>query len=328
VAVIPARSPLVTAPSLPSLEPGWSRMVTQIEDMSLVGHSCAVPVSDEQLWEVTAAWLAGGLAAGERVVHFGDETAGAVLGRMADDGVAVRRVLDDGRLVIVPTEQTRAAATRPVGRYEELFVDQIDRAAAQGFTGLRLAGECGSELLRAGGVDRVVEYERVVDRVLREYPTARLLCRYDRPRFDEAAVSQMRALHETELVGHAIYDDSLLRITRSGPAAARLAGEVDHSNRPQIRKLLETVLDQALRSHSAPSDITLDLSSLRFLDVAGAVSLVHAAEEFPSTHRLVLTGVRPRVARVLDRCGAPFAAQLDVRARSGQHRRGRHQGPG
>ena len=46
--------------------------------------------------------------------------------------------------------------------------------------------------------------------------------------------------------------------------------------------------------------------------MAGAVGLVHAAEEFPSTHRLMLTGVRPRVARVLDRCGAPFAEQLVV----------------
>ena len=74
------------------------------------------------------------------------------------------------------------------------------------------------------------------------------------------------------------------------------------------------MLDQALRSHSAPTDIKLDVSSLRFLDVAGAVSVVHAAEEFPSTHRLRLTGVRPRVLRLLDRCGAPFAAQLVVEA--------------
>jgi anti-anti-sigma factor len=93
---------------------------------------------------------------------------------------------------------------------------------------------------------------------------------------------------------------------------------VDHSNRPRIRRLLETALDQALRSHAGPTDITLDLSSLRFVDVAGAVSLVHAAEEFPSSHRLVLTGVRPRVLRVLDRCGAPFAAQLVVQPRTEQ----------
>ena len=67
----------------------------------------------------------------------------------------------------------------------------------------------------------------------------------------------------------------------------------------------------------APAALELDLSSLRFLDVAGAVGLVHAAEEFPEAHRLSLTGVRPGVLRALDRCGAPFAAQLDVTAHLG-----------
>ena len=74
------------------------------------------------------------------------------------------------------------------------------------------------------------------------------------------------------------------------------------------------MLDQTLRSHSAPTDVVLDLSSLRFLDVAGGISAVHAAEEFPSTHRLRLVGVRPRIMRLLERCGAPFAAQLVVEA--------------
>jgi anti-anti-sigma factor len=95
-----------------------------------------------------------------------------------------------------------------------------------------------------------------------------------------------------------------------------VAGEVDHSNHGRIRKHLEAALDHALRSPDAPTDITLDLSTLRFLDVASAVNLVHAAEQFPDAHRLVITGVRPRVQRVLDRCGAPFAPQLVVLPRS------------
>jgi anti-anti-sigma factor len=157
-------------------------------------------------------------------------------------------------------------------------------------------------------------FERATERVLRRHPATRLLCRYDRRRWNDQAIDEMRRMHDTELVSPAVYDDNLLRITRNGPSSARLAGEIDHSNRLRIRTLLETMLDQTLRSHSAPTDVVLDLSSLRFLDVAGAISAVHAAEEFPSTHRLRLVGVRPRVLRLLDRCGAPFAAQLVVEA--------------
>jgi anti-anti-sigma factor len=283
-----------------------------IEDMSLVDHACVVPDSEEHLWEVTAAWVADGLTAGDKVVYFEDDTAERMLGRLSDDRVCVRRAIVDGQLVIVPTDATRSALALPLEQIERILVDQIDETASGGWPGLRLAGESGAALHQRDGLAKVIAYERTVDRLLGEHPSARMLCRYDRHAFDDVAVDAMRAVHATELVSPAVYDDTLLRITRNEPAVVRLAGEIDHSNRLQIRSLLDATLDSALRSHSAPTAITLDLASLRFIDVAGAVSLVHAAEEFPSTHRLVLTGVRPRVVRVLDRCGAPFAEQLTV----------------
>lgn len=287
-------------------------MTRTIEDMSLVGHACMVPDSDEHLWEVTAAWVAQGLASGDRVVYFEDETAERVLNRLSDDRVCVRDAITDGQLVIMPTEVTRSALAQPVETIERLIVDQIDQSEALGWPGLRLAGDSGPGMLLRSGLSKVIAHEERVGTLLGKYPTTRMLCRYDRRYFDDIAIDAMRAVHDVELVSPAVYDDTLLRITRRSPSAVRLAGEVDHSNRLQVRRLLDATLDDALRSHSAPTDISLDLASLRFIDVAGAVGLVHAAEEFPSTHRLMLTGVRPRIGRVLDRCGAPFAEQLVV----------------
>jgi anti-anti-sigma regulatory factor len=287
--------------------------VQTVDEMTPVDHACAVAESDEHLWEVTAAWLAGGLNVGERVLFFEDETATAVLGRLTDDRIPVRQAITDGQLVVVPTELTRGILTGPVDHLERLLVGHIDETIAQGWPRLRLTGDTSSALLPSGGAERVKAFERVTERVLRDHPSTRLLCRYDRRRWNDSAIDEMRRMHDTELVGPtAAYDDNLLRITRNGPNYARLAGEIDHSNRLRIRTLLETMLDQALRSHSASTEIALDLSSLRFLDVRGAVSLVHAAEEFPSTHLLRLTGVRPRVLRLLERCGGPFAAQLAI----------------
>jgi anti-anti-sigma factor len=271
-------------------------------------------VSDEQLWEMTAEFVEAGLNRGEQVVYFDDGTADHVLERLTDDCVAVGPSIEDGSLAIVPPDATRTTLRSPLLAVAEIVSATVDGAVAQGFSGVRLTGQFNYALQRAGGVS-LAEYDAVFDDVTRERPV-RVLCLYDRRRFPEGAIDEMRARHHTELVVPAIYDDGLLRITGTGLATARVAGEVDHSNRPRIRRLLEAALDEALRSHAAPTDITLDLSSLRFLDVAGAVSLVHAAEEFPSSHRLVLAGVRPRVLRVLDRCGAPFAAQLVVRPRA------------
>jgi len=292
---------------------GWA-VTRAIEDLTLVDHACVIPDSDEHLWEVTAAWVSCGLEAGDRVVYFEDESADLVMRRLSEDRTCVRHAMENGQLVVVPTEATRSALAGSIESIGDILTGQIDETAAEGWPGLRLAGESGPGLMREGGLEKVVAFEQMAEQLFRGHPTARLLCRYDRRYFDDAAVEAMRSVHEIELVSPAVYDDTLLRITHSGPAAVRLAGEIDHSNRLQIRRLLLATLDSALRSHSAPTDITLDLSSLRFVDVAGAVGLVHAAEEFPSTHRLVLTGVRPRVVRVLDRCGAPFAEQLVVEA--------------
>lgn len=288
-------------------------MVTTAVNGTSTAHACAVPVSDEQLWEMTARWVADGLAAGDRVMYFEDGSAEAVLDRLADDRVDVGQPLADGQLTIVDGDATRSALRSPVVQLEEALHAAIDESIDHGYPGFRMTAQTSYALRRAGGLG-IAAYDAGVDRVLRARPEASALCFYDEGRFPDALVEEMRGLHEHELCAPAVYDDGLLRVTRTAPFRVRLAGEVDHSNRPLLPRLLETAIDEALRSHTSPAEITIDLASLRFIDVAGAVSIVHAAEEFPSSHRLVLEGVRPRVLRVLDRCGAPFAAQLAVRA--------------
>jgi anti-anti-sigma factor len=282
---------------------------TTVDDPS-AAHACAVPGSDEQLWEMTAAFVAAGLTAGEQVVYFDDGTADAVLERLVDDRVPVGRPLADGQFTVVGSEETRKAVRSSVPEAAAMLSRNIDEAVAAGYAGFRTTGQLSSALTRTDGIG-LADYDPMIDRVIAGRP-ARVLCFYDRVRFPDPAIAKLRALHCVEFKAPALYDDSLLRVTRVAPFRTRLAGEVDHSNRPVVPRLVKAALDDALRSHSAPTAIELDLSSLRFLDVSGAVGLVHAAEEFPESHRLALTGVRPAVLRVLDRCGAPFAAQLDV----------------
>ena len=178
-----------------------------------------------------------------------------------------------------------------------------------------MTGQFNSGLSAPDGVG-LADYDAIIDTVLAGRP-ARVLCLYDRHRFPDGAIERMRAQHRIEIEAPALYDDGLLRVTRLGPFRMRLAGEVDHSNRPVVARMIAATLDEALRSDDPPAALELDLSSLRFLDVAGAVGLVHAAEGFPEAHRLALSRVRPGVLRALDRCGAPFAAQLDVTAHPG-----------
>ena len=282
---------------------------TATDERSVV-HACAIPGSDEQLWEMTAAFVTAGLSAGEQVVYFDDGTVDAVLERLVDDRVAVRGPLADGQLTVVEAEQTRRVVRGPVRDAAVLLAGMIDRAVGAGYPGFRMTGQWSSGLVRSDGIS-LADYDSALDTVLTGRP-ARVLCLYDRHRFPDDTIEALRVRHRIQLDAPALYDDNLLRITRTAPFRMRLAGEVDHSNRPVVLRMVAATLDEALRSHSAPTTLEFDLSSLRFLDGAGAIGLVHAAEGFPESHRLALHGVRPGVARILDRCGAPFAAQLDV----------------
>ncbi|GAA2537665.1 hypothetical protein GCM10010210_04310 [Pseudonocardia hydrocarbonoxydans] len=278
-----------------------------------MSHACTIPVSDEQLWEMTATYLAEGMAAGERVLYFDDGRAGSLLQRLDDDRVPYRSAMRSGQFGIVPSTVTRALITGSPGELIAALDAVVTETLEQGYGSVRVMGD-GSYGLEHDGGATMIDYESRLDTVLGPRP-GRMLCAFDRGRYPEDVLQRLRAVHRHEIVAPAIYDDSLLRLTAPAPSTVRVAGEIDHSNRPRIRRVLDAALDEALRSHSSSAEITLDLASLRFLDVAGAVSLVHAAEEFPSTHRLVLTGVRSGVLRLLDRCGAPFADQLRIEPR-------------
>lgn len=287
-------------------------MARTVEDMASFGasvrHGCAVAVSDEHLWELSSTFITDGIKAGEQVNYFDDGTSDHVLERLLDDGIDLDGPIGSGQFVVVPKEFTRAALLSPLDQLSGILSQTIGTALESGYSGVRMTGQLNHGLTRTNGVT-MRDYDELLETALTGQP-ARALCLYDRAHYPDDVIEHMRTVHRVEIESTTIYDDNLLRITGTGPGSARLAGEVDHSNRPQVRKLLLAELDKALRSPSAVREIRLDVSSLRFVDVAGAVGLVHAAEEFPSSHRLVLDGVRPRVARVLDRCGAPFAAQL------------------
>jgi anti-anti-sigma factor len=285
--------------------------VRTAEDMRAGDHACAVPVSDEGLWELTARFLARGLAGNEKVVYFDDGTSERVLDRLTEDRTPVSSALRSGQLQVVPADVTRQAFRSPVADVRTLLHSYVDGSVAQGWSGFRMTGQMSYGADSPGGIP-LSQYDRALDDVVAERSFT-ALCLYDHTHYTDAQIEQMRGVHREELDAPAAYDDGLLRITQTARNAVRLAGEADHSNRPMIHRIIAEALDRALRAADSDTDIELNLASLRFLDVAGAVALVHAAEEFPTMHRLVLTDVRPAVLRVLDRCGAPFAAQLEVR---------------
>ncbi|WP_224388038.1 MEDS domain-containing protein [Pseudonocardia sp. ICBG1293] len=286
-------------------------MIKLADALTSGDHVCAVPDSTEHLGEIAAVYVAHGLERGERILYFDDDGAADVLlRRLVEDDVEVEGPLLRGQLEILPAEHTRRTFRTPLAQVHAGMSDEVRRSRELGWHGTRMTGQMHS-VLDPGAAGTLPEYDGLLARLVRESAgDLTALCTYDAEHFPAEQIDIMRALHRDHVPCSTAYDDGLLRIVRLGTGHARLAGEVDHSNRTKITSLLHSALDAALRSADAATDIGLDLGSVRFVDVATAVALVHAAEGFPATHRLVLHRVRPRVLRVLERCGAAFSPQL------------------
>lgn len=286
-------------------------MIKQADGLSSGDHVCAIPDSAEHLGELSSGFVAHGLARGEKVLYFDDDgAADRLLRRLDEDGVDVDGPLRRDQLTILPPEATRHTFTLPLREIHAGVGGEIERSVRDGWAGMRLTGQMHGAIA-PGASASLAEYDGLLARMIRENRRSlSALCTYDHAHFPDDQIEIMKALHRDHVGPARAYDDGLLRIVQLDHTHARLSGEIDHSNRPQITSLLLSALDAALRSADGGTEIGLDMASVRFVDVATATALVHAAETFPATHRLVLHRVRPRVQRILDRCGAAFSPQL------------------
>jgi anti-anti-sigma regulatory factor len=282
------------------------------DEIALGDHACVVMDSDEEHWEVAANFVVGGLSRDEKVVYFdGARSTQPLLRRLREDSVDVERYLRSGQLTLVPPEMTGQLWTMSIPEVLGLLGQTIGDGLAEGYPSVRVTDEPSGAVHRPNNIG-LAEYDKAVHDAMQGNPVT-LLCQYEREDWSASELSELCEMHPVEMTAPAIYDDGLLRITRTAPFCTRVAGEIDYSNRHLVRAIIDKELDQALRTLRHNGEIQVHLESLRFADVAAIVQFLQVAEGFPQSHRLVLYGVQPVVRRVLDRCGAAFTTQLSLR---------------
>jgi anti-anti-sigma regulatory factor len=273
-------------------------------------HAYTVMDSDEQHWEVAAGYVSDGLARREKVVYFdGERTAAPLLRQLRELDVDVDVVLRTRQLVVMPPETMLGFWSGAVEAVRGQVRQSIDQALDEGYQAVRLTDEPAAGGHRPG--NRLGELDQMIHEVINGQPVT-MLCQYERRHWTPDDLDQLGGLHPVEVVAPALYDDGLLRVTRSAPSGTRISGEIDYSNRDMVRIMIEEELDRALRTGTADGDVAMHLESLRFADVTSVAQFVQAADAFPQSHRLVLHGVRPPVRRLLDRCGASLRGRLAI----------------
>ena len=132
-----------------------------------------------------------------------------------------------------------------------------------------------------------------------------MLCQYDRERFDPVTLASVGGFHTRAVAAATYHADALLRICRQyAPPGIRLAGEIDYQHAEQ----LALALTEAIR---IDGDITVNLTSLTFIDGSCARMIVDAARGLDASRTVVLH-CHPGIAATFGLLGADDMAGVSL----------------
>jgi anti-anti-sigma regulatory factor len=269
----------------------------QITDLGADDHACLTFGESEELFDLTAAFVRDGLAAGLKVMWLSDSGPGPVIAELTRRGVEAEPAMAGGQLIADGCEG--ALLTDQLFRADAAvgwLVYELASSREQGFAGLRVAVDMSWALRPVTGVEELPRFEEGIAGVLAG-TTASVLCQYDRDRFDPVTLASVAGFHTRSVAAATYYADALLRICRQyAPAGIRAAGELDY----QAEEPLALALAEAVR---LDGDVMINLSGLTFIDARCTMVVAEAARSIASSGRAVTVQALPEVANGFARLG-------------------------
>ena len=166
-------------------------------------HACVIYSEGSELIAVVASFLSQGLRERERCWYAASSPSELFDLRLALQArdVAVTPAEECGSLRLVTSAEVYLDdGTFDPDRVLQELRDAIPAAVHDGFTGLRVAGEMSWALATKPGTDRLIEYEKEAERMLR-CANAVAVCLYHRRRTPAALLDGALASHPLAGVG-------------------------------------------------------------------------------------------------------------------------------
>jgi anti-anti-sigma factor len=256
---VPSAKGLVLRPEPDNLAPVSSPGVVDEHLARRSGHLCWIADEDRSFLDGAVAFLAEGLRRNERLMLVADETLWAPveerLGGLGFDPVAIRA---EGAILLRTPECAYGPGPLDIERQIRTYEVLVDGALRDGYAGLRLAADLTSLVPTESARRQFVAHELAVDRFIAGAPMT-AFCSYDH-RGLGAAVRELCAVHPTRQ-GSPATDPAFKLFYGAGRLC--LTGEIDIAN----HSVLVVALDAAVAS--TEPDVSIDIGSLRFIDVGG-----------------------------------------------------------
>ncbi|MEV7725364.1 MEDS domain-containing protein [Streptomyces sp. NPDC087917] len=273
------------------------------------GHSSFAYEDDEEWARAVVRFVTTGLADGQRVLYSADRREpSAVIGALRRGGVDVDSARHAELLTV--TSGDGSFLHRPPfepDRVVSAYRTACAEALAAGHRGLRVLGEMSWSTTDVPDLDRILEYELLLDREVYARLPLTGLCLFDRRRVPAEAADLLARAH----TGAGPTDARAAERPRTTPAAtplrgragARLTGSGDQDGRYLLRTTLAAV------TRMPGTVVHLELADMAFLDVGAVALLVEASVMLNRQDRRLLLHNPPhslrRVAQMFpDECAA------------------------
>jgi len=237
-------------------------------------HVCVFYRTDEELLDVLAPYIAGGLRNGERCFCVQKpRVAQRLKGKLHALGVNAEKEIERGALEIhLAQEVYLSDGVFSPGRMMDLLGAAVRNAIAENFTGLRTAGDLSWVAHGHHDCQVMIEYERMVDASFPNQPAIGM-CQYQITDFSPGVLSQVLSAHQLAFVETAPDSHYHTLSVRWGPYSIDFVG----------KRLLRAGCDFVIqhREHGA-----LAWGGERTFDAARAGALALIPTRQPAPHRI------------------------------------------
>jgi anti-anti-sigma regulatory factor len=268
----------------------------QITELTVDDHACLTFGEEDELFDVTAAFVRDGLADGLKVIWLSDTGPGSAVAELARRGIAVEPAMAAGQMTADGCEghllsgQVFSADAAIVW-----LTRQLASSKELGFPGLRIAVDMSWALRPVTGIEQLPQFEEGIAAAL-VGTMASVLCQYDRDRFDPVTLASVAAYHTRSVATATYHADAVLRICRQyAPPGIRIAGEIDY----KAEEPLALALAEAVR---LDGDITVNMRALAFID-AFCARMIADTSKMLAESRTVTLQCLPEVAAGFARLG-------------------------
>ena len=180
-------------------------LTTQISALKQGEHLCSVYETTSEMMTQAVPYLKHGLLSGEQCIYVADEnTNETVLSNLRNGGIDTDRAVEERHLLLWNRHDYKPAG--PFDR-EVMFnfvQGNVDKAVAQGFSGLRLAVEMTWAPNAGVTLQDLVTWESLLNRLSYPGSKASFICMYNRHLLSSALIREAVYVHPVVVLGQQV----------------------------------------------------------------------------------------------------------------------------